>query len=69
MIDYQDRIAYLQNFPEGANLRRQNNIVNKHATVAVSQIFSYKWIKGCVLLRLKNELDAIIKKISTNSCF
>ena len=63
MIDYQDRIAYLQNFPEGANLRRQNNIVNKHATVAVSQIFSYKWIKGCVLL------DAIIKKISTNSCF
>ena len=35
MIDYQDRIAYLQNFPEGANLRRQNNIVNKHATIAV----------------------------------
>ena len=35
MIDYQDKIALLQNFPEGATQRRQNNIVNKHATIAV----------------------------------
>ena len=53
MIDNQDKIALLQNFPEGATQLRQNNIVNKHATIAVSQIFSYKWIKGWMLLSKK----------------